>query len=169
MELKTWEGIMVTTRHAKAADMDAIAKLHAAVNRELAKLTHEGCTGTILDEQDEEALLKEFEERLADEACFVYVAETEDGFAGFLTAAVEEYSDELIGAPFLTIEFVETVPSARGQGVATALMQAAEKLAEEQGIEFIDLLVWEGNTNAARLYEELGYTTLERRMMKRVG
>ena len=118
---------MVTTRSAEAADLPVIVKLHASVNRELAKLTHEGCTGTIMDEQDEEALLTEFKERLGDEACLMYVAEVEGApsygvLAGFITATVEEYSDELIGAPFITIEFVETTPEARGQGVATALI-----------------------------------------------
>ncbi len=164
----------ITIRSAESADLPGIAKLHAAINRELAKLVHENCTGTICEEQDADELLAEFEERLEDESCLVYIAENDGAsvnrdLAGFLTAAVEEFSDDLIGAPFLTIEFVETVPSARGQGVATALLQAAEQAAKERGLEFIDLLVWECNPVAARLYEELGYTTLERRMMKRVG
>jgi ribosomal protein S18 acetylase RimI-like enzyme len=164
----------LTIRLAESADLPAIAKLHAAVNRELAKLVPDGCTGTIMEEQDAEEILTEFEERLDDESCLIYVAGNEGAqgkreLAGFLTAAVEGFSDDLIGAPFITIEFVETAPSARGQGVATALIAAVEQLAREQGVEYIDLLVWESNTSAARLYEELGYSTLERRLVKRVG
>jgi ribosomal protein S18 acetylase RimI-like enzyme len=165
-------------RKAEERDLAGIAKLHTAVNRELAGLVHEGCTGTILDEQVADEVLAEFTERLEDESCLVYVAEHVDaprggakgdgGLAGFLTAALEEYSDELIGAPFITIEFVETAPSARGQGVATALIKAVEQAAREQGVTYIDLLVWESNTSAARLYEELGYSTLERRLMKHI-
>jgi ribosomal protein S18 acetylase RimI-like enzyme len=160
-------------RTAEERDLAGIAKLHAAVNRELGQLVPEGCTGTILDEQDADEVLAEFTERLEDESCLVYVAELDGAngkreLAGFLTAAVEGFSDSLIGAPFITIEFVETALSARGQGVATALIKAVEQLAKKQGVEYIDLLVWESNTSAARLYEELGYTTLERRLVKRV-
>ena len=159
----------LSIRVAAKNDIQAIVNLFSITRGELAQLTHEGCTGTIMEKQLFEDLLAEFKERLEDDSCLAYVAENEHGLAGFITAAVESCSDELIGAPFLTIEFVETAPTARGQGVATALISVVEKWAVEHEIEFIDLLVWDSNIPAAKLYEKLGYSTLERRMVKRVG
>jgi ribosomal protein S18 acetylase RimI-like enzyme len=54
----------------------------------------------------------------------------------------------------------------RRQGVGTALMQAVEAQAADMGIQDIRLHVWEANEAALHFYEELGYETLSRNMVK---
>jgi ribosomal protein S18 acetylase RimI-like enzyme len=54
----------------------------------------------------------------------------------------------------------------RGKGVGTQLIREAEKHAEKEGIDIIDLFVSENNPGAFRLYDSLGFET-ERRYMKK--
>ena len=50
-----------------------------------------------------------------------------------------------------------TQPQARRQGVATALLQAAEHAARRRGCRALRLEVQIGNARAIKLYEQLGY------------
>jgi ribosomal protein S18 acetylase RimI-like enzyme len=54
----------------------------------------------------------------------------------------------------------------RGQGIAMALMRAAERWAAERGATEMELNVWEFNTKARTLYAKLGYTTALRRLRR---
>jgi GNAT superfamily N-acetyltransferase len=53
-------------------------------------------------------------------------------------------------------------PSARGQGLGTALLRAAAEHVQAQGAEMLALEVLESNTAAKRLYDRLGFRTIER-------
>lgn len=53
-------------------------------------------------------------------------------------------------------------PSARGRGVGTELLRAAAAHAQEQGAERLALEVLESNDGARRLYDRLGFKTVER-------
>ncbi len=61
------------------------------------------------------------------------------------------------------VNAVATATALRGQGIATELMQYAERLAREAGAEAVSLIVAEGNTPAHRLYVGLGYQPVARR------
>lgn len=54
-------------------------------------------------------------------------------------------------------------------GVGRMLMARAEQWAQAQGVDEIDLNVWEFNAGAVAFYEGLGYTTAMRRMWRRIG
>jgi ribosomal protein S18 acetylase RimI-like enzyme len=61
-----------------------------------------------------------------------------------------------------------SVPEAfRGRGIATALMDAAQAHAAEQGIALIDLTVWQFNETAQSFYRSIGYDYSLLRMYKR--
>jgi putative acetyltransferase len=49
-------------------------------------------------------------------------------------------------------------PVVRGRGVASALVRAALRHAEEAGVDTVRLSVWEWRANAIALYERLGFT-----------
>jgi GNAT superfamily N-acetyltransferase len=90
---------------------------------------------------------------MADAAAFV--ADGEHGIDGAicLTMQVDYFTQERV--PHIEVLAVE--PSARGRGVARALMDAAESWAREQGCRRISLNVWVQNARARGLYEHLGY------------
>ncbi|MCS5723495.1 GNAT family N-acetyltransferase [Herbiconiux sp. CPCC 203407] len=52
-------------------------------------------------------------------------------------------------------------PSARGQGLATALVRAAVDSAVARGFTAVRLSVWEWRTSALALYERLGFAVVE--------
>jgi GNAT superfamily N-acetyltransferase len=53
-------------------------------------------------------------------------------------------------------------PSARGRGLGTELLRAAAEHAQAQGAEMLALEVLESNAAARRLYDRLGFRTIER-------
>jgi GNAT superfamily N-acetyltransferase len=53
-------------------------------------------------------------------------------------------------------------PSARGKGLGAELVRAAAEHAQEQGAEMLALEVLESNGDARRLYDRLGFRTIER-------
>ncbi len=61
------------------------------------------------------------------------------------------------------VNAVAAFPVCRGRGVGTALMGFAESLAAETGATALSLIVAEDNDGARRLYERLGYRTMDRR------
>ena len=53
-------------------------------------------------------------------------------------------------------------PAARGRGVGTELLRAAAQHVQEQGAETLALETLESNAQAKRLYDRLGFRTIER-------
>ena len=66
--------------------------------------------------------------------------------------------EELEG--FLTDSF-----SNQGRGMGKRLMEAARHWVVSQGIQSIELHVWDVNTGARHFYESLGLTSVRRRMV----
>jgi ribosomal protein S18 acetylase RimI-like enzyme len=55
---------------------------------------------------------------------------------------------------------------AQRRGIGSALMAAAERWSIGEGVDAVELTVWEFNQNALRLYERLGYATQTRRLRR---
>jgi GNAT superfamily N-acetyltransferase len=72
-------------------------------------------------------------------------------------AALDRKSDK---AWLLDILYVR--PAARGKGLGVELMRAAAEYVQSQGAEMLALEVLESNVEAKRLYERLGFATVER-------
>jgi ribosomal protein S18 acetylase RimI-like enzyme len=66
------------------------------------------------------------------------------------------------------IESLAVAPEARGEGVGTALLDAARELFREQGIEFWSVAVVEANEGAIKLYERAGFGRYYRHLLGRI-
>jgi len=153
-------------RTAVEADISGIAAIHLESIRQLCAIVPPGFGKGLLSAPSQDWLEQHFREGLNDPGCLLAVAVAKGELLGFVSAWVEESEDDLVSSPYMTIEFVESLPEAQGQGIATALIGFAEERAREHGITAMDLIVWDTNPRATALYERLGYTCIERRLAK---
>ena len=68
------------------------------------------------------------------------------------------------GSRCFVVDVLYVRPAARGRGLGMELMRAAAEHARAAGAEAVELTVLESNKPARRLYEHLGYATVERRL-----
>ncbi len=153
---------MLTIRRATANDCDAVAGLWAEV---LAWLEGHRPGETPPTPADSSALVRHLKDLLADEDALFIVAEEGNGVLGFLFATFERVPDDVLPAPRVEIGYVAVRESHRRKGVGRALMREAQRWAAERGTRHVALAVWEFNQAAIRLYEDLGFQTVERRML----
>lgn len=103
---------------------------------------------------------EELEELLKDPARPIFVAVEETSVLGYAFCIHRSYDGT--GASTCRREiYVDDVcvdESARGQGIATALVERVYAYAREQGCQFVTLNVWNGNAGAQRFYEHMGMT-----------
>ena len=59
---------------------------------------------------------------------------------------------------YLWVQSVYVIPTHRGKGIYTAMYQKVKDIAREEGIRQIRLYVDKDNTNAQRVYNQLGMT-----------
>jgi len=91
-----------------------------------------------------------------EEECLVHVALDPDGVVlGF--SMVRLRPELLSHAPSAHLEAIALDKRAEGRGVATALLDTAERAARAQGALTMTLHVFACNTRARRLYERHGY------------
>jgi ribosomal protein S18 acetylase RimI-like enzyme len=114
------------------------------------------------------ALVEASYERLVefafDASYVLLVAEDElDGPLGFCLM-LDTLPDEVSGMPQGFVAYMAVDPNARRQGIARALLDAAEAAARERGLPHVALMVTEDNAPARELYAQAGYLT-ERRLL----
>ncbi|HXK52210.1 MAG TPA: GNAT family N-acetyltransferase [Caldisericia bacterium] len=111
---------------------------------------------------------KKTEEYINDPAYTVIIATSNGKIAGVLYLFEKSFADDLVPAPHSTIEAIFIHPDFRKQGIGRDLMKEAEKVALQKNHTYIDLQVWENNSSAFRLYENSGFHTVEKRMVKKI-
>jgi ribosomal protein S18 acetylase RimI-like enzyme len=85
----------------------------------------------------------------------VFIAEDETGErVGFASVS---HSKHFTGQPQAYIGELATSESAEGRGAGTALVEACEGWAREQGYAMLVLSTGAGNTRALRFYKHLGF------------
>ena len=88
--------------------------------------------------------------------CLVNVARDDDG--SILGVAMVTLRPELLSHnPSAHLEVLVVAKSAEGRGVGTALLEAAEMGAREQGAQSMSLHVFANNTRARWVYEKAGF------------
>ena len=116
---------------------------------------------------------------LSDESYRLFVAvakepvqqDTDGAILGFVQVAIQDTPPIPLLVPrrVARVENLGVRKDARRAGVGRALMDHAQRWAEESGATEIDLNVHEFNQVAIRFYRNLGYATSSRRMSKRLG
>lgn len=87
---------------------------------------------------------------------------------GFVRLAFHEVGSHqgLVPRCYVEVEEVLVREVYRGHGIGHRLMLEADRWARDKGATEVELAVWEFNQVALKLYEELGYRTLRRQMLK---
>ena len=100
----------------------------------------------------------------------VIVAEMGTVLVGCLVIRIQETRDIpiLVVQRYAIVDTIVVGPAYRREGVGRRLMACAEGWAQARDIGRIELNVFEFNAGVRRFYEELGYSTLSRRMVKRL-
>jgi len=98
----------------------------------------------------------------------LFVAEAAGSVVGVLRVRICESPPGPLMVPrcYATIDDLVVREGWRRRGVGRALMTWAEEWAREKGLEAIELGVWEFNADAICFYQQLGYTTLSRKLGK---
>ncbi|MEM6762933.1 MAG: GNAT family N-acetyltransferase [Pseudomonadota bacterium] len=76
---------------------------------------------------------------------------------------LQELENTVVGTWYLNV--LATYPRARGRGLGARLIRHAEGIARSGDLEGVSIIVANGNHDARRLYERLGYHERERREM----
>lgn len=96
---------------------------------------------------------------LADPVVTIFIAEEEGNAIGYMLCKLVERSETTFtfAMRYLLVDQISVRPAARGQGVGEALIQQAEVLANELGVQRIQLDSWDFNSAAHRFFERLGF------------
>ncbi|WP_198041542.1 GNAT family N-acetyltransferase [Micromonospora chokoriensis] len=160
--------IWLTVRPARLADLPSLVALRLA-NAE-AHLALDADTYRL---PQREAVLRHFAAVLADEAGRdgVLVAATADGrVVGMIEVLPHSDPPEhqiLRPEPSAQVHTV-VLPDARGLGVGSTLLRAAERWATSRGISYLSASIHHRNVDAVRFYARHGYSDAGRSLGKRV-
>jgi ribosomal protein S18 acetylase RimI-like enzyme len=158
----------IAYRKATSFDVKDIALLHyETINNSLKEVVPTICKFSEL-ELSLEAVEKNIEEMAQDPDHDIIVACLDNKIIGFLSVWLETYTDDLITAPFSTIEYIEVNPNYRSLGIGQSFMKEAERIAKSKNHQYLELSVWETNKSAIRLYERNDFTPIVRRMVKKL-
>jgi RimJ/RimL family protein N-acetyltransferase len=142
--------VVFSIRPAEPGDAEALTRLAEAVSAE-PEAWLISSNGEWRSVGDERRYLKALR-RYADAA--VFVAERSDGVViGRLSVARDQHpaSSHVADLGLMVAQ------GARGQGIGTALLQAAVEWAREAGVRKLELHVFPWNEPAMRLYEKFGF------------
>jgi ribosomal protein S18 acetylase RimI-like enzyme len=98
----------------------------------------------------------------------LFVVELEGRVVAQVVVRIETVPENtsLVPRRFAKLHDLVVMPEARTQGIGRALVHAAERWSTERGMASLELTVWEFNEAARRIYEQLGYTTDARRLLR---
>lgn len=157
----------VTVRPASVGDVQEICEILAEGDRD-----HASALPTVfmtVNAPDWRAPL--VRKWLDDPASAVLVADEAGRLAGVLIAVLRHTPGDvpvLATRRYVWIDSLAVRSPRRRQGIGRALMEAAHRWALDQGVDEIELNVWEFNRAAIALYMSLGYTNISRRLYLRL-
>jgi ribosomal protein S18 acetylase RimI-like enzyme len=149
-------------REACSSDFEVLCTLFAEENRFHASLVpaYIKIAAPVLTQEE----LGEF---LSCRTSRLFVCQKDDALLGAILVSLRDGPKERWRQPRRTgyIEDLTVTAAAQGQGIGKQLMQAAHDRVLLQGIQIIELHVWEANTGARHFYEALGLHSVQRRMV----
>ena len=111
-----------------------------------------------------------YERLLATPEAFVLLAERDAATVGYAVVSLGDgfqgwTSSERVG----DVHDLVVLPEERGRGVATALMDAAERELAATGVTAVRLRVLAANADALRFYARRGMTTISHILLRQLG
>ena len=146
-------GVGWTVRSARPADADQLLNILDVVGAEAWYIANEGACWTAADQ-------RRIIEGLVDHAQRILVAD----YLGTVVGSLEMVRGGLAKNHHTATLAMAILPSHRGLGIGTRLMQEAHAWADRVGIEKICLSVFSTNTAAIALYRKMGYQLEGRRV-----
>lgn len=109
-----------------------------------------------------------FEGLLTDISVRIYIAEENEQALGYIVCKSMERVETpfTFGMRYLLIDQISVRPQARGRGVGKALIERAEVLAKEIGVQKVQLDSWDFNKNAHAFFEGVGFVKFMYRFWK---
>lgn len=147
----------VTIRGAKPEDIPMIKKCLIDSWVEHAKAVPELLDG----ERMRASKVEEYYQKCFDEPdkCFVFIAESESRFAGFIRADIQEIPSFFKYPTIMYMDDTYVLPEYRRKGIAKSLIQKVEDLARDKGIKRLQGRVYTFNKPTQKLLESMGYTS----------
>lgn len=111
-----------------------------------------------------------FDQMLSDSMIFIYIAEEAGGAIGYILCKIIERPENpfTFSSHYLLVDQVSVRPASRGRGVGAALIEQAEALARELGMDKIQLDSWDFNKGAHLFFERMGYEKFNFRFWKKL-
>jgi ribosomal protein S18 acetylase RimI-like enzyme len=156
-------------RPAKHEDINSIVTLYARATKLMRQISPNGFGEALESPLDIEEERESFARVLDDKETVVLVAEQGGKVVGFVMGVIEKHPDDLLSAPYVTVQYLYVDEKFRRTGIAKALMQDVENWAADKSLYTLELKVWNNNEPAKALFQSLGYLSLELRMAKRIG
>lgn len=148
----------VTIRDANAQDRPALARMMQGLNQ-----FEDAITGDRLTDAESAARhVSYLEDIVMDDGGCVLVADLAGAVVGFLIAFIEEDDGHYLKPEARKHGYISDLyvdDTARGRGVARALMTEAERLFREMDIKTMQIGVLAANKGARAVYEKAGYQT----------
>ncbi len=155
-------------RFAEVKDVHLLAVLDAEMTEFMRQIAPEGFGETLKSPVEIGVNEEFFAKALEDNETTILVAEQDKEVVGFVMGIVENHTDDLLKAPYLTIQYLGVSERFRGAGIGKALLESIEEWASQKGFSTLELLVWAGNERAKALFHRMEYLPLEMRMAKRL-
>ncbi len=107
---------------------------------------------------------------LENEQAAVFMAESNRQVAGFIYILIRETPANPLLVPrrYGVVDTLIVRPAFQRTGTGRALMQQAEAWAIAQGVDTVELNVYEFNQGAQAFYRRLGYASFSRKMSKKL-
>jgi diamine N-acetyltransferase len=156
--------VPVYIREATANDIPGLAALQVEINDlHVAALPH--IFRRVVADAQTEAFLWPFVE---DEGTHLFVAEEAGQLAGYVALRLADAPETPIHVPrrWVSLDTVVVAQAFRRRGIGAMLVEHVHAWANDRGVDYVDLTVFEFNDAARAFYEQLGYVTVSRRMGK---
>lgn len=153
----------VVVRNAEKRDYAAVEKML----RELSRM-HVNGAPEYYPPHEYSYSSEKYEELLADENEILLCAEEDGNTVGFCQLTLSEMSGS-VRLKNAHVAFIAVDAEYRRRGIGRAMMQEAERAAAALGAKQLNLQVWEFNSSARRMYEQLGMRPQRTIMIKEIG
>lgn len=152
----------IRIREATVDDLPQLAALQVEINDVHVEALPHIFRSVVADPQTE-AFLRPLVE---DEGTTLFVAEEAGHLAGFVAVRMVDAPDTPIHVPrrWVSLDTVVVAQAFRRRGIGAMLVEHVHAWAQAQGVDYVDLTVFEFNNAASAFYEKLGYLTVSRRM-----